>query len=227
MEISEAEKFYLSLIKYNNLTIFDIGANKGFYTDYLINHFGVKHKYYLFEPSERFFKVLLDKFGECGNIKMHNTGVSNFELDNVDFYELFSDDNDVEGMSSLNERHVFRNYNYKLKKIKTISLDNFIKLNEIKKINFIKIDTEGNELKILNGLSLSLKQKIVDFIQIEYGDCSIENGFNLNDILNFLNDYDYSLFLFVEGELIKIDTNNSNQYLNLSWANFLIKKNEI
>lgn len=227
MEISNDERYYISLIKNVNtsLTIFDVGCNKGFYTDYLLNTIGNNHNYYLFDPSERFYNIVSEKFKGFNNIHINNIGVSDLNEGDINFYELISGDDDVEGMSSLNNRKVFSKYNYDINKINTINLDTFISEQKISNVDFIKIDTEGQELKILNGLKNSFKNKIINSLQIEYGDCSIENGFNLNDIINFINQYDYKLYIYDNLNLIEVNMGNSDKYINLSWCNFLIIRN--
>jgi FkbM family methyltransferase len=226
MEISKDERYYISLIKNTDkvLNIFDVGCNKGFYTEYLLNTIGENHNYYLFDPSERFYNIVSEKFKMFDNIHIKNIGVSDLNKENINFYELISDNDDVEGMSSLNNRKVFSNYEYKTNKINTISLDSFISEQNINNIDFIKIDTEGQELKILNGLKDSLNKKIINLIQIEYGDCAIENGFNLNDIITFISQYDYNLYVY-DLDFTEVNSHNSDNYINLPWCNFLIVRN--
>lgn len=231
MEISNEEKYYISFIKdtiakNTNLNIFDVGCNKGFYTDNLLKTFSDAN-YYLFDTSERFISLVEGRFKDLNNVKTFNIAISDTDNEYVDFYELKSENDDVEGMSSLTKRNVFSKYVYDVKKINTGKLDTFIIDNQIDHIDFIKIDTEGQELKILVGLRESIKNGIVDFIQIEYGDCSIENGFSLIDVLTFIDGLDYTLFFYVNNGLIEINNDNYNIYTNLSWANFLIKRNGI
>lgn len=227
MEISNDERYYISLIKNTDttLTIFDVGCNKGFYTDYLLNTIGNNHNYYLFDPSERFYDIASEKFKMFDNIRIKNVGISDLNEENINFYELISNNDDVEGMSSLNNREVFSKYDYKVNKINTINLDGFITEQNITNIDFIKIDTEGQELKILNGLKDSFSKKMINLIQIEYGDCAIENGYNLNDIIAFINQYEYTLYIYDNSNLTEVNLNNSDNYINLSWCNFLIVRN--
>ncbi len=43
-----------------------------------------------------------------------------------------------------------------------------MKLNNIKKIDILKIDTQGSELDILLGANKAFKNKIIKFIELEY-----------------------------------------------------------
>lgn len=47
------------------------------------------------------------------------------------------------------------------------TLDNFIKLNDIKHINILKIDVQGAEFKVLEGGKKSLKQGVVGLVMME------------------------------------------------------------
>lgn len=230
MEISNKEKFYLNHIK-NTLTdkgqimFFDIGCNKGFYTKYLLELFGSDNHFHLFEASDRFFEISKNKFIDNNSVSVYNYAVSDSE-GTIDLFELESSDDDVEGMSSVNNRPVFQKYKTNKKTVPAITIDSFIESNKISHINFIKIDTEGHELSVLSGMKNILKEKIVDFIQIEYGDCLTEIGKNLRDVLSFLSDYEYTLFDGSNNNLREINEENVSQFLNSHWDNFLIIKND-
>ena len=226
MEISRQEKYYISLLDKNKInTIFDIGCNKGFFTEYLLEVIGPENFYYLFDPSDRFYNVSVNKFKNNPKIKIHNLGLSDEIKIDVDFFELIDTNDDVEGMSSFIKRDVYSNYKYEQKKVSVINLDYFITLNKISNIDFIKIDTEGHELKILKGLTNNIQDNNVKMIQIEYGNCSIESGYNLYDILFFLNSTNYKLFIF-DDFMKEINSENVDKFINLNWCNLLIKQNE-
>jgi FkbM family methyltransferase len=57
-------------------------------------------------------------------------------------------------------------------------------------IDYLKIDTEGSEYKILNGCENSLKNKKISFIQFEYGLID-ENIPSLEIIAKLLNEFNY------------------------------------
>ena len=55
----------------------------------------------------------------------------------------------------------------KIIEVKTNNLDNFCKINKIKKIDILKIDTEGTELDVLNGSKKMIKKTNVICIEIQ------------------------------------------------------------
>ena len=73
--------------------------------------------------------------------------------------------------------------------VPTLKLDIFSYLFP-EKIDYIKIDVEGDELNVLKGAILLLQSKRVKYIQFEIND---EDAFNrsLKDIRDFLNPYQY------------------------------------
>lgn len=85
-----------------------------------------------------------------------------------------------------------------LMKIQT--LDNYLKEKKIKKIDILKIDTQGFEYNVLKGSQNSLKNRIIDFIEIEviFSD-TYEKKFYLSEIENFLRKYDFEICAISEG----------------------------
>lgn len=87
--------------------------------------------------------------------------------------------------------------------VKTIKLDTYLYLNKIKKVDILKIDTQGHELDVLKGAKNSLKKNIFDFIEVEIILCDyyikkinlyeidrimIKNNFYLFDVQGFSYD---------------------------------------
>ena len=110
--------------------------------------------------------------------------------------------------------------------VQTTTLDEFTSKMGISKINFLKIDIEGNELFALRGARLLLSSGSIDFIQIEFGHAARAAGVYLHDIVNFVNEYDYKIFVIKPAGLLPLDFSpfTENRY---SYINFLLVKNSI
>ena len=85
-----------------------------------------------------------------------------------------------------------------LKKIneytKTVSLDDFIKKNKIKRKLILKLDVDGYEMSVLKSSIKTLK-KIKPIIFMEYAPYLFkENNLNIKDFLNFVKKNNYSLY---------------------------------
>lgn len=98
-----------------------------------------------------------------------------------------------------------------VKKIETDTLDNIIKKSKflIKKIDFLSIDVEGNELNVLKGLNFKkYKPKVV---VLEFIDPSIKEfyGHKIENIMNskiykFMKNRNYKLVNWIHDDLIFI-----------------------
>lgn len=110
--------------------------------------------------------------------------------------------------------------------VQTLTLDKLTSQREISKINFLKIDIEGNELFALRGARLLLSSGSIDFIQIEFGHAARAAGVYLHDIVDFINEYDYKIFVIKPAGLLPLDFSpfTENRY---SYINFLLVKNSL
>ena len=149
---------------------------------------------YCFEPNPKVFKVLFKKFNNMKNIQLINSGASNI-TDKIMFNE-----NIESSSSSINDLNKDSNY-YKKKffllnflssnevtkkiEIKVIQLNEFISKNKIEKIDLLKIDTEGHELQVLQGLKDKIN--IFNLIHFEHHfDDMIIKNYTLSDIHKLL-----------------------------------------
>ena len=76
--------------------------------------------------------------------------------------------------------------------VKTVSLDEYIKRNNIDKLNIIKIDVDGYDYKVLLGALETLKRfKPTLFVELSEV-CLNQQGDSVSDIYNFLNHLNYT-----------------------------------
>ena len=195
---TNGEKLFLNNLSYllqksNEIkTIFDVGANIGDYSDIIKKNFESKKvtfKLHLFEPTRDCFIELKKKFLD-NNIVLNNFGASNQNTVSKIFY-----DNKKSGLTSLYQRNLSF---YKIKldqseRIKLMRLDKYIEEKNIMHINFIKIDVEGHEVKVLEGLGNYLNKEFIDFIQFEYGGCNLDSKTSLMEIYNLLTNKGFKI----------------------------------
>ena len=146
-------KLLKSLIKNNEIIYFDVGSNVG--NDIKKINKAFRNRTVLthaFEPSTK----LCEKLSNISkNIQVNNVAVSNQE-GNTNFYERrISSQSSIfsETENPLNE--IVDEYT-----VKVINLDDYIINNNIKNIDFLKIDTEGNDYNVLLGLQKSLNKNL-------------------------------------------------------------------
>lgn len=171
-----------------NLVIFDVGANKGEYTKHLVEKIskqnkGLKYNIHLFEPTEISFAKLKDGFDNQDNIFLNNYALSDASGEESIFY-----DKQGSGLASLYERNLSY-YDIALDKNEIVvvkTLKDFIESNKFSIIDLIKIDVEGNELKVLKGMDTYLNKDFVNFIQFEYGGTNLDAHTSLADFYSLL-----------------------------------------
>lgn len=194
------ELFIRNLFKLwkNNLldepvTVFDVGANKGNYTQILCDiceSNNIIIGAHLFEPSVACCNELKQQFGNNENIYINQFGVSDEDRSVKLFY-----DQEKSGLGSIYKRNIKR-YGKELKLSEDIyvrRLDKYIDDSRIKHIHFIKMDIEGHELAAMNGLGEYLNSDFIDFIQFEYGGANLDSHTSLLDIYDLLENKNFSI----------------------------------
>ncbi len=208
--------------------VFDVGANIGNYTLELLSRLGNKIEIYCFEPSGKTFEVLSEKIHGSDNIKAFNFGFGDKE-ESVTLYS----NSKGSGLASVYHRrldHFGIDMKYS-EKIKLKTLDIFCKDQGITHIDFLKIDVEGHELKVLNGAESLVESKAIDFIQFEFGGCNIDSRTYFQDFFYALNPF-YKIHRILKNGLFPIE-NYQETYENFITTNFLAvsrnitEKNEV
>jgi len=167
-------------LKIKKPVIFDVGCYIGNFSTNLQKRLNLKkNSFYLFDANPNL---------KVKNFKYYNEVFSNkIQMKNFYLNEFFpssgsSLETDVKNDLKWNFTRRIMTLSFKKKfksfKIKTNTLDNFCKENKIKKIDILKIDVEGSELKVLEG-----SKKILDktnIIQVEI----LQNKKNFDKIKN-------------------------------------------
>ena len=181
----------LKFIKNINLKIkyiIDIGSHKGKYFDLFDKNLNV-NKGILIEPQKEYFNYLKLKYKSKKKIKIFNFAISNTK-DSKDFYINHHDL--TSSLNSINHKNNFLKLKSKIfglnpekmvkKKIKirTETLDNLLKKLKIKKIDLVKIDTEGHELEVLKGSKNYLEK--FKIILIEFRKDDVYKNYNAKKI---------------------------------------------
>ena len=169
--------------------IIDVGANNGDF--YLC--FDEKIKYYGYEPSPVVFS---DLEYNIKNQNLYNLGVSNSEDTNVEFYMK-----DEFGDSSILP---INNYTKKIT-IKITTLDKEIEKIQ-QKIKLIKLEAEGFEPEILQGL-----RKYLNYVEYITIDCGFERGIKQESTIaecsNYLIKNNFKMIDFGKSRLVALFKN--------------------
>ena len=206
-------KFYeidFSIIDNLNIrTYVDVGAHVGRY----INFLKIRSENIIaFEPLKYSFKILNLIF-LYKKINLFNLALGKINMNSFINYSKVFNKHHEELLSSMAEASINNQLQYnKIDKIKIVRGDSI--LNKYSDIDLIKIDTEGYEFQVLQGLSKTIKNNFpVLLIEIEKRHSN-----------NFLQ-----TFLFLKKNNYKIyycNKLNSLKLLNYRYINNFLKKNQ-
>ena len=198
---TNGELFYFNSIKNSINTIFDIGSR---YDSEYINFEGEVH---YFEPVQEFLTTL-KTFSTKNKCSYYN----NFGLSDKNeiawYYPSFQ--SFYNRIRSCSRDDSVNRVELHLKKAK-----NYINDHNITNIDFIKIDTEGCELRVLKGFEDTLN--MVKIIQFEYGGTFLDNNVKLSEIIDYLKLYNFNKFYYLAPDkLVEItDYSDHYQYCNI------------
>lgn len=181
----------LSNLKGMITTIFDVGANTGQSCKEYLKHWH-SATVFCFEPSPNDFKVLSEKFGGKHQVKLFELGIS----DQCATMTLIQEDISVNNhfIDSLAEAEDTEMVNCEV-----VTGDCFTSKNKIGGIDFLKIDTEGHDLRVLKGFHNYLSAGKIGLIQCEVS-MSLANQKHVffDEILNFIKPFGFEIFGFYE-----------------------------
>lgn len=185
--------FLQSIISPKDVLV-DVGANYGDYTDFFRKQLDGNGKIYSIELHPETFTRLKNKFEEFENIKVLNFAVCN----NTGEVEYFAG-KDAWTNNIIGHDMSF-NKNASLGKIQSIRLDELLE-NE-KKIKLIKIDVEGAEKLVLQGM-----KNIIHKVENILVECHLDEEWEqIRNII--LYEYNFDCTNIISGESI---TNNSKR----------------
>lgn len=190
---TNGEVFFLREILRPDLSgwkvIFDVGANEGNYTDNIVKINNEGFAVHCFEPNPESFSILKDKFRDSKNIICNNIALSDSEDEKNFYFNIKSST-----ASSFYEMDGFTDRDFLIKKIKTLTLDNYCQEMKIQNIDLLKIDVEGHELSVLLGSSSMFKNGLINFVQFEFGHASFNARVFFYDYMNFFKNFGYKVY---------------------------------
>ncbi|NMC39559.1 MAG: FkbM family methyltransferase [Bacteroidales bacterium] len=174
------------------IVIFDIGANKGNWTMSLLDLISSKVHYDLeihaFEPIYDTYTTLIR------NIDVHPLGryvkpvCKACSSDSGTGRMYVSEKNS--GFSSFHPSNLHKD---KSEKIEKTTIKDYCIENVIRRVHFIKSDTEGHEVEVLKGAINLIKEEKVYAFPFEYNQTWFYSRYFLKDIFDMIKDLPYSV----------------------------------
>lgn len=174
---SQEYKFWKTIIPYMDI-IFDVGVKEDtiFYD---LNHYADIH---MFEPDPHWVKILKDKINKNSNfVRINDFGLGS-KIETKDFHYRYGSiiKRDTPRFKDMHDSY----------EINIRTLDDYCEEHKVKKIDYLKIDTEGYDFEVIKGSSEMLDK--IRFIQFEdfktfYG------GEKLQDIIDYFEGWNIYL----------------------------------
>lgn len=201
-------KIILDLVKENDICL-DVGANIGFYSCLIGKRIGLNGRIYAFEPVDYNIRnIELNKsLNGLKNIKIINKGLG--DKNEIKELNIFPEESMLTAHNSfvMNET-LSDNIIFKKKNVEIITVDDWIYKEEIKKVDFVKVDIEGYEYFFFHGAKNLLKMSPIIIFE--------HNIDRLKKLKIIENDFkslfsNYSTYFITENGLIKYNFDGMTQ----------------
>jgi FkbM family methyltransferase len=166
--------------------IFDVGANIGDFTNSAFTYFP-KSEIHSFElVPDTFFELKNNTNTIKQNLYLNNFGLSNENSIVPIYIGLGSDVSTAFKIQGMKDHENYYKNSIKCKVMKGLD---YLNTNNIQTIDFLKIDTEGNDLRVIKGFEKELYR--IKVIQFEYGIFNIQSKDLLIDFYNYLENNNF------------------------------------
>lgn len=174
---------------------FDVGANEG-QTACELRRIFPEAKIYCFEPYEAAFRTLQQKLGGDSGICFEQIAFGDHKGEATLYENAESVTNSL--LPNAPEAHVSQPASYAVptgqSTVAITTLDDFCAERTVSHIDFLKIDSQGYDLRILQGASKHLAEHRISFILVEMLFTPLYSGqAHFHEIYGFLIGFGYQL----------------------------------
>lgn len=182
-----------------NGTVIDVGANKGQWSSMAFS-LSTPKVIHAFEPIPALNQLLKNNLSHMPLIA-HELACSNRKGMRTFYY--FTHKKRSSQMSSFYPRDI--EHAPTPIHVQTITLDEFCITSNIPIIDFVKIDSEGAELEIIEGAQSLLARKAIRALQFEYENSFKPADITLESIYQLLREYEYAVYKILPNSLVQLE----------------------
>ncbi len=174
---------------------FDAGANVGDWS-LQCSHYFPDITIHAFEIAPPVFAELQQRVSRLKNITLNPVGLSDQDGKIKVFYP-----EDSHYRTTAYQDHLGAAYALPGEKpatprplqVPVIRGDDYVKAHGVKTIDFLKIDVEGMEERVLRGFQQTFSERRIRLVQFEYNTTNIVSKFLLRDAYNFFSNFGYQV----------------------------------
>jgi FkbM family methyltransferase len=173
--------------------VLDVGANTGGWTKAILER--APKMVYMFEPQRSCVENYLQPM-ESASCRVVESAVGDHDGE-IDLYSPRKH----AGNASLHHRRdtYCAEQDFRPSKVKLTTIDTFVRENDIPRIDFLKIDTEGHELFVLKGATNCIGARLIRAISFEFGSANVYSRVFFRDIWDFLTKNGYRIHRIAPG----------------------------
>lgn len=164
----------------------DVGANIGYYTVIAAELVGETGRIYAFEPERENFKLLQKNTGQstCRHVILTHAGLSNR---NSTAQLFLSDDN-------LGDHRLYDRGNRQSQQVNLLAGDDFFSGQHI---DFLKIDTQGAEYQVIDGLKHTIQDNLdhLDMVVEFWPWGLLEAGNSARELIELIRPFNFNIYI--------------------------------
>jgi len=176
----------------DNLTVFDVGASLGEWTQSLLGQIkpsgSAAADIWAFEPTPESFERIRVRFADIENVRCVCLALSN--APGCDRLMMASP---TGGTNTLSFDNVLTSQAHAVTEVRKSTVAEFCEQNGINHIHLLKCDTEGHDLRVIEGAKPLLAAERIDVFQFEYNHRWIYERAFLKDVFDIMGDLPYTV----------------------------------
>jgi FkbM family methyltransferase len=205
-----------------NPVIFDVGSNKGSFTDVMLEEFAEECTLHLFEPTYKLLSFTEIKYEYKKNITYVNEALYRFS-GMMDFHYFENENNELSSLFDGGED--WKGLPKKTKPVKLNTVDEYCISKGVGYIDCLKIDCEGVDADVLMGAKNMLAAGRIKFALLEYSPHYKRANNTFKSVLNIASSNGYKVYSYVANNYFEISPDNFVE--DYRFENFVITKEEI